>query len=283
MIDNKSTFFKVPGAVEKRVNPKIGIAFIILIILQFYLLPLMPLVVGTDINKYAAYTYFYAMSSYTMIVLGIMIFQANGIVLFQDHFTLWIIVLSCFLRTNLGGDHKLIYSNYFSFLGVILSIYILANRKNIKFPNLKLIFIGLLWSVGTVIIIALLYTLSNSVYSKSLPLNLFTIVINTFVFQLSFVTVIEEACFRGLIVGFMIMNGYKENTALFIQAILFWGIHYMDIIANPALFFIIVPLFTLSATLIIKKYKMLYLSIIMHTLFNVCTSILVTVLHRYLS
>lgn len=273
MIDNKSTFFKVPESIKRPINPKIGIAFIGLIILQFYLLPLIPWVAGADINKYATYVYFYAMSSYTIIVLGIMIFRANGIELFQDHFTLWIIVLSCFLRSTFGGDYAEIHQYYMNFLGLVLVIYIIVNRKDIKIPGPKSLFIGLLWSVGTVVMISVLSVLIDPARG-TLPTNLLSYIINMSIFQLSFGTVIEEACFRGLIYGFMVMNGYKENTALFVQAVLFWGIHYMKI-TNPVLFFVVIPLVTLSATLIIKKYKMLYISIIMHTLNNVFSAILV--------
>jgi len=211
--------------------------------------------------------YFYAMSSYTVIVLGIMIMRSYKIGMFSDHFTLGIILVSLFLHPTLGGDYGLIYQTYMKFLGILLSIYIIANRKSIVIPSLKSVAVGLLWSASTVIILSLLYVFFSPLRG-SLPSNLLNYIIEMSVFQLSFVTVIEEICFRGLIFGFMVMNGYKENTALFIQAILFWGIHYMDI-ANPVLFFGIVPLFTLSATLITKKYKMLFMSIVMHTLLNV--------------
>ena len=101
-------------------------------------------------------------------------------------------------------------------------------------------------------------------------------IINTFIFQLSFVSVIEEAYFRGLIFSYLMMNGYKENAALYIQAILFWGIHYLKIV-NLVHFFVDIPVLILGVTLLIKKYKMLYLSIMLHTLNNVFGAILVAI------
>ncbi len=254
---------------------KIGIVFIILIIMQFYLLPLAGLASGTDYNKYTNYMYLYTISSYTMIVLGIMIFHANGMELFSDHFTLWIIVLTCFFRASLGGSNEVIYRGILIFLGLVLSNHIIMNRKGIKIPRLRSVFIGFLWSVGTIAVAVLLRVFLDSSHG-TLPPNLAAYIINMTAFQLSFGTVIEEACFRGLLFGFLTMNGLKENTALFIQAILFWGIHYMKI-SDPILFFGVIPLLTLSITLIIKKYKMLYLSIIMHTLNNVFGGILVAI------
>jgi membrane protease YdiL (CAAX protease family) len=96
-------------------------------------------------------------------------------------------------------------------------------------------------------------------------------------YQLSFVTVIEEALFRGLLFGLLLMNGYKENTALFIQSVLFCGIHYLKL-NDPILFFILLPLFTLSVSLIVKKYKMLYLSIMVHTFNNVFGGLIVALM-----
>ena len=267
--------------VKKYSNPRIGIVCILLIVVQFGLLPLISseLRSGSDYNLYADYSYFYVMSSYTLIVLGIVIFQAHGLELFSDHISLWVIVLSCFFRVSLGGDHALIYRIYLAFLGAVLSVYIITNRKTIKSPTLKSVFIGLLWSVSTVALIALIQALLDSGFSKSLPPNLSTIITDMFIFQISFVSVIEEACFRGLIVGFMLMNGYKENTAFSFQAILFWIGHYMAI-SNPVLFFVAIPLLTLSTTLIMKKYKMIFLPIMTHTLVNVFTSIVVIVLQQ---
>ena len=176
----------------------------------------------------------------------------------------------------------MIYKSILIILGVFFATYSIVNRKNIKFPSLKSVFIGLGWSVCAVLIIALIYAFLDQTLIQPFPPNLSTIIVNEFINQLSFTSVPEEACFRGLIFSFMVMNGYKEDKAFVIQAILFWSIHLGTIITNPTLFFIIIPLGTLFMTLIIKKYKMLYLSIIMHTFINVFTTVLVNVINRFL-
>ena len=78
------------------------------------------------------------------------------------------------------------------------------------------------------------------------------------------------------------MNGFKENTAFSIQAILFWMGHYMSI-SNPVLFFIAIPLLTISTTLIMKKYKMIFEPIMVHTLVNVYASVIVIILQQSFS
>jgi hypothetical protein len=248
-------------------SSKIGIVFIILIILQSYLAPLISIASGTDYNKYVDYLYYHTIASYMIIVLSIIIFSDKGLDVFQDHFSLWIIVLTCFFRANLGGDNEIIYKSILIILGLVLSNFIIRNRKSIKTPSLKSIFVGILWSAGTVVIASLLRVLLDSRHGI-LPSNLTNYLVNVSEFQLAFVTVIVEAYFRGLLFGFLVMNGCRENAALFVQAILFWGMHYMKF-TDPILFFCVIPLLTLSLTLIIKKYKMLYLSIMLHTSNNI--------------
>lgn len=263
----------------KNLKSKLGTVIIFLIILQSYLSPLLSIASGTDNNKYIDLFYLYAIVSYTIIVFSITFFTPNDLGVFQDNFSLWIIVLTCFFRASLGGNNEIIYRGILIFLGLVLIRYIIKNQKHIKTPSLKTFFIGILGAIGIVVAVASIRVLlwpSNSNHG-TLPSNLVAYIINTFVFQLSFVTVIEEAYFRGLLFGFLVMNGCKENTALFIQGILFWGMHYMKV-GNPVLFFIIIPFYTVCATLIIKKYKMLYLTIMMHTLNNVFSGILVAVL-----
>jgi hypothetical protein len=147
-------------------------------------------------------------------------------------------------------------------------------------PNINTVIKGFLWSIGTLAIITIAQTLFAFRRITNLPSD--NILVELY-YQISFITVIEEVCFRGLIVGFMVMNGFKEDTAFFVQAILFWGIHYMNIATIPITFFISLPLLTLSTTLIMRKYKTIFLPIMTHTLVNVFAYSLTYALQRYFS
>ena len=98
MIRNNSNLSRTPADGKKRINPEIGILFIVLIIVQFYLVPLIALAASEDLNNYKDYLYLYTITSFTIIVLGIIIFHDKGLDVFQDHFSLWTIVLACFWR-----------------------------------------------------------------------------------------------------------------------------------------------------------------------------------------
>lgn len=259
-------------------DPKTGILLIGVIIFQFYLSFFLFSAMGID---YVTILYLETIISYTIIISSLIFFDPNTLGLFRDQFTLWTIVISCFLPSVFGGE-RILYKGILIILGILLATYIILNRKSIKFPSLKSVFIGLGWSVIAVLIISVVYALFDQTFTKPFPSNLLAIIFIAFLKELSFTSVAEEAGFRGLIFSFLIMNGYKEDKAFAIQAILFWGMHFGTIITNPTLFFIIIPLSTLFMTLIIKKYKMLYLSIMMHTFINVFTTVLVNVINRYL-
>lgn len=277
MINDASRNSKSVKDIKKVVSPTIGIVFSFLIILRFYLFPFVLSGLVTD----NVYRYLASISAYAIIVFSIIIYRDKGLALFQDHFSLWLIVLGCFSGTILAGENTGIYKGFLIFLGMVLAVHIIVNRKNIKTPDKRLIFTGLLWSIIAVSILAMVYALTGQPYAKYFPSNLTAIFIYTFIYQFSVIAIIEEACFRGLLFSFMIANGYKENTALFIQAILFWGTHFSKF-NNPAFILIIIPLSTLFLTLVIKRYKLLYMSIMMHTLINVFSTFLITVIYHYL-
>lgn len=262
----------------KSPNPRLGIVFIVLVTLDSLITPLLSLLAGSDEAKYANYIYVHTIIAYTIIVISILIFHKYGLDVFQDHFSLWLIVFTCFFRPRTGGPGEHVFRAAMDILGLVLSGYIIANRKRIKIPNWKSILIGVSWSVGTVIVGTVVHVLESPSHA-TLPPYLTLVIFYTSVYQLSFTTVIEEAYCRGLLYGFLVMNGVKENTALWIQAIFFCLNHYFDIIQNPLLFiFGVVPIVAISTTLIIKKYKMLYQSIMIHTLMNVFVPILILIL-----
>lgn len=277
MNSNNSNILVTVSAPKRQIHPKLGVAIIILIILQSYLVPLISLVSGTQYSRYISYSYLYVISSYTIIVLSIIIF-GNELKVFQDYFSLGIIVLTCFIRSGLGGEEELLYKGILMFLGLLLVLYIIINRRSFEAPSIRSIVIGLFLSIGITTVLSSIRLLLDPVISI-LPSDLVSYIIGMSIYQLSFVTVIEEACFRGILFGLLIKYNFNENSALFVQGVLFWGIHYMKV-GDPILFFILLPLFTIFVSLIIKRYKMLFLSIMAHTVNNVFGALLVAIVRH---
>jgi len=277
MGNNDASVSQIEKDIKKNSGSKIGMIFIVLILLQYYLFPVLTSAwILNDAKLVNNIFYFHTIISYVIIVFSLIVFREFELDMFRDYFSLGIIVATCFLRAGLGGSDETVFKALLILIGIILTNYIIVNRKSIIVPDMKSVFIGVLWSVGVTVVLSLLRVLLDPGH-RTLPANILAYIINISVFQLSFVTIIEEAYFRGLLFGFLLMSGYKENTALFIQAILFWGIHYVRF-GDPVLFWVIIPIYTLSATLVIKKYKMLYLTIMMHTIYNVFGGILVALI-----
>jgi hypothetical protein len=249
---------------------------VIIIILQSYLVPLISIASGADYIKYTNYVFLYAVISYSIIVFSIIFFQADKLEVFQDYFSLFLLIFTCFFRVSLGGQNEIIYRVILAGLGLVLVNHVIINRHNIKMPSLKVFTIGVLWSVGTLVLTSLIRVIFDP-NRGALPANLTAHIFSTLAFQLSFVTVIEEAYFRGLLFEFFTMKGINENKALLFQGILFWGMHYAKS-SDLVLFLGVLPIITLSTTLIIKKYKMLYLPIMVHTFNNVFSPILVALI-----
>jgi len=266
--------------IEAKSQAKLRLArkFVILIVLYAYLAPIIFALFGVDD---ANYRYLDAIGFYLLVVVCILIFGLNQLETFRDKFSLGMIVLSCFLAVIDPRENNVIYKIMFIILGATISIYLIINRKEIMTPSLKSFLVGLLWSIGAVVVLASISVWLGLPEIKSFPPNLLVIVASVFWSQLALISIVEEVAFRGLIFSLLIMIGWNENNALITQAILFWGWHYVDI-GTPKVFFVIVPLGTLFMTLIIKKYKMVYMSALMHTLANVFVAILSTFVTYYL-
>jgi hypothetical protein len=260
----------------KSFTSKIITVLITIIILQSYLVPVISVASGSDYIKYTNYVFLYAVISYSIIVFSIIFFQADELEVFQDYFSLLLLIFTCFFRVSLGGQNEIIYRVILAGLGLVLVNYLITNRHSIKMPSLKVFTIGVLWSVGTLVLTSLTRVIFDP-NRGALPPNLIAHIFSTLAFQLSFVTVIEEAYFRGLLFEFFIMKGVNENKALLFQGLLFWGMHYAKS-SDLVLFLGVIPIITLSTTLVIKKYKMLYLSIMVHTVNNVFSPILVALI-----
>ena len=263
---------------KRQAKLRLGRKFVILIVLYAYLAPIIFELFAVD---EANYRYLDAIGFYLLAVVCILIFGLNQLETLRDKFSLGMIVLSCFLAVIDPRENNVIYRIMFIILGATISIYLRINRKEIKTPSLKSFFVGLLWSIGAVVVLASISVWLGLPEIKSFQPSLLVVVAGEFWSQLALISILEEVAFRGLIFSLLIMIGWNENNALITQGIIFWGWHYVDI-GTPKVFFVIVPLGTLFMTLIIKKYKMVYMSATMHTLMNVFVALVAMWISQYL-
>lgn len=272
----KSNIIALLHFIKTHTGHRIATAIILLIVLQSIFASFTRFLLQPEI-----YANILSATSYTIIVLGVLIFHAHEYESFADSFSLLAIVLGCVVRPVTGAKYESLINLYLGALGLCLVMYMISNRDRFKMPSYKSLIIGILWAVSTTVVLAIIAAFVSPSKFDTLPSNVLIILLNSLLVQFSYVTVIEESLFRGLLVGFLVMRGYKENAALGIQAVFFWAIHYAQI-GNILLFFIFIPILTISTTLIVRKYKMVYMAILVHTFVNVFTLATTTVLQIYL-
>ncbi len=254
---------------------KIAIPLLILVVLYAYLNPIVLGGLGFDYGNYVVLD---ALGSYILIVAITIILGANHLESLHDRFSLWTIVIGCLLAALYAAKSTGTYRYLFLFLGILLAAYIIVNRRNVVTPSWKSLFIALMWSLGAVVTVAFASALLGV---KSSPIFTIRAIVNTFTFQLAFVSVTEEGLFRGLILGLLRASGAREDKALVVQAILFWGVHYLDI-SEPRLFFVVIPLGTVFMTFVLKKQKFLYTTIMVHTFLNAFWALLATFITTFI-
>ena len=267
MKTNNKTLISEKTIIIQRKLANILIFFIILLV---FFLPYVQLKAAESSELFLNIIYIRITGLYITVIFSI-IFYRDFNLLHLDKIALWMITASCFIRVGYNTNTETIYRLFFMLLGSVLVVFLVKNRINTRIPKLKHFFISLTWGMGTVLLVVLLLSdfPIKGYYNHSTEWLFSTLMLN-----FSFVTIIEEAVFRGLLVGLLVIKGVKKDTAFIIQGILFWAVHYWSA-SNLILFFVALPIITLSTTLIVRKYKMLSLSIIIHTLVNILPHYLV--------
>ena len=196
MSNNDASLSQIAKDTKKNPSSKIGVVFIVLILLQYYLFPVLtPAWALDDAKLVNNIFYFHTIISYAIIVFSLIVFHEFELDMFRDYFSLGIIVVTCFLRAGLGGSDEAVFKALLILIGIILTNYIIVNRKSIKVPDVNSVFTGVLWSVGVTVVLSLLRVFLDPGH-RTLPTNILAYIINMSVFQLSFVTIIEEAYFE---------------------------------------------------------------------------------------
>ena len=104
--------------------------------------------------------------------------------------------------------------------------------------------------------------------------NLGFYLIRDVIYNLSFVAIMEELAFRGVLWGYLRGIGWKESKIFWAQAILFWLTHIWQIF-NPITFFITIPIGTIIFSLLTRYSRQVFPSIIAHTIMNTAGPLLV--------
>ncbi len=199
---------------------------------------------------------------------------------FIDQASLVIFIFFCFFRRRLGTEGEIYFISLIALFGFSILVFTIYKRAKTARPTIPL----LLFSTLLAGITTILFTLTESIrslnwYAPYYFSNPIILIIRELVYQLSFVTIIEELLFRGFLVGYLIKFGWREQSAFIVQALLFWLVHYPYLIlGNPITFFLSIPILTFSTSYIVKRHKQVFPSILIHTIVNVFVPILLSML-----
>ena len=181
-----------------------------------------------------------------------------------DHFALILLILSSFFRSKLGIENEYVFLLFYKVIGSIILFLYIFNFRNIQKINVYWIIISVIFTI----IIALLLSVVDKTFKSlnSFPYSILTLS-REFVWAM-FAVPIEEFVFRGFIWGYLIKTGIGLKKAMWIQIIMFWFAHILEI-GNILFFIITLPLLTYFLSLLRKFSKNLSPSILSHLLFNI--------------
>lgn len=192
-----------------------------------------------------------------------------------DRATFVMIVLFGIIRSRLEVQNE----GYYKMAILILTLAILAacvkNWRFIPKTNWRWAGLGLLTCI-LVIPLGLIEFRQPEQYTEMIiaPGGFGLEIARSLLYQLSFVTLLEETLFRGILWRHLRVSGWNENKAFWGQAIFFWLIHLWKI-GNPLTFLISIPITTLTFSLLTRRSGQLLPSIIFHTLSNTFITLMV--------
>lgn len=255
----------------------VGFSLTLLLVTQLFFEPLIPTLIKSEQGLSPYYAYALTIFSYFAITLIIFIEIKNLGEFYVDNIALWLFILSCFVRSRLGVNHEILYLLPIIVMGIVLFFQTIRNPTGIPQTNKNTIIGGVTLAFGVLIIVTIAESLQaskwlNPIYSNNIGIT----ILRQSIFQLSFVVLIEEFIFRGLLTGYLLKLGLREGTSFTIQALLFWLIHYMRL-GNPITFYISLPLLTWSTSFIVRRYKQLTGSIIIHMTINVFVGLFINI------
>jgi membrane protease YdiL (CAAX protease family) len=241
-------------------------------------LPVLGFFLHYDTAVLSQSTYFVTIFCYICIIATLLLEKDNLTTFNFDRSSLIILITVGFIRSNLHVPNEALYKILIVVLS--LSLFAIGITMWTKVPktNINWVFWGIL-SCALIIPLAFIesaqvakYVDSNRVYEG----NFIGTAIKNFLFNLSFVAPFEEITVRGILWGLLRKWNFDEKKIFWLQGIYFWLSHFNQIF-TPITFFITLPIFILTFSLLTKYSKQIFPSITAHTLMNTLIPIFVMI------
>ncbi len=157
--------------------------------------------------------------------------------------------------------------------GLLCMFVLFSNWQKIPKGNWRWagigVFVGLIVAVLNIIIVII--SEHTTINNHFLTIRFVTVFAGQLIYFLSFTSPTEEILFRGFLWGYFVNFGWSERKACWIQAIIFIFYHW-DKLFTPLVFFIGLPIFTLSVSKLRQGSKQVFPSLLAHTIVDALTS-----------
>lgn len=194
-----------------------------------------------------------------------------------DRSSITIIVLfGTLLRQMLGISGEIYYLIPIYISSLIIFIVAKKNWTKIPTTNKHWTIMSIVFSATFLIPLALIERVNPRTYFIVDSQNWVLLTFRSAIFNLSFVSIIEEVLFRGILWGHLRELRWSENKIFWIQALIFWMAHFTRL-ANPITFFISLPLTIIWESYLARNSKQTFPSIVGHTILNTFLAIIVTI------
>lgn len=197
-----------------------------------------------------------------------------------DSLTLLTFMLSSVFRVML----RIVDRSYFVFLvitviaGLIILIVLIRYRSKTPKTNFRWAMIGIFWGSILIIPITIIeaFQYTNATHSPySYPT--FVLILGVALYQIAYITLIEEMLFRGFLWGYLRRAGYDESSVFWAQGVLFWFFHFVRI-GTIYSFLLAIPLITFVLSKLTQRSRQIFPSLLAHTIINTIPLILLNLL-----
>jgi membrane protease YdiL (CAAX protease family) len=261
----------------KKLIPQTLLLFVIgLLVFVNYLLPLASSLVTINYD-YRVFQYISVILSYLCITVWVWVESKNLEEFHLDRLALGTLIIFGLIRGTLGIPGEIYFKIIIWILNLLLLWAFIRNYRNIPRIKPRWILISLVSCLLVIPLAYIIHSLKITIYPNFMTLSrgfLWNAVRNT-LFDLSFGAPLEEITMRGLLWGQLRRWGWTDKRIFWIQGILFWLLHFWQLLSNPLAFITIIPIMTLIFSLLVFYSKRVFPSIIFHTACNALITLFV--------
>jgi membrane protease YdiL (CAAX protease family) len=226
------------------------------------------------------YLFLSEVTIFFLIIAFLIIREAKNLDKFHiDKLSIITFIVLCFLRPKYHVNGEIWFKIGFILLGLVIGIFSIKNWKNIPSVKNKYVFVGLIVGLFNAILAYILLNNTGNILQsidgyKGIPISV--IIFRECLTTMSSAVIYEEMMFRGFLWGYLNQAGLKDGLSCIFQAVFFWLLHVAKYGFSLPLLLAVLFL-AISTTAIVRYSRQVFPAIIIHTMANALTNLLLYV------